>query len=592
MTFGTLKTVTENGEDFFQINAEYEVELMIKRLIPTYNILPLRIRIHPENTRLIRMVTKEFPLEINTNKWDSAQEQITKREVLAKKLQKLEYVEPSRIHFIGKLLPFQKQGLDFMEKTGGNTLVTDEMGLGKTVESLAFISKNPDKMPVVVIAPLVTLINWKREIERFVTLSNKVPGNQQLIVNEKRRIPLVQLIRHGIKKDMPHDLPPADFYIINYELVEKRFNDLCNVNPKIIIYDEIHSLRNDDTKKYMACKALSIYQSVQHRIGLSGTPVYNRGTEIYNICEIIKSGIFGDKSEFIRRYCHNWFHNKTTEEGKAGLANQLRRTIMIRRKKIDVLKDLPEKIRLKQTIPIETSLYESELEKLYNKINIARDDLATFSTDFDKKEGLFELNKRVREMRVAERQIAGLAKAPHVVEYLNDLLHDYEEDKFVVFCHHINVHKALNDGLWRYHPAQIIGGQTDKQRQSAIDSFQNNDSTRLIICGLRAGSLGINLTSSAYVIFAELDWSPSIHRQAEDRLHRIGQKHKVFAHYLEGEGTFDEILSHVLLNKTVEISSILGDKMESLNNQKAIEFLESKYKFSKPSKIVEHLNLR
>ena len=460
------------------------------------------------------------------------------------------------------------------------------MGLGKTIEALAFISKKPEVLPVVVVAPLVTLINWKREIEKFLTFSSKRPDLQEVIVPKGKRVPVVKLIRHGIKEGVDHRLEPADFYLINYELVDKRHNDLVAVNPKLIIYDEIQCLRNEYTKKYSACKSLGLHSSVLHRIGLSGTPIYNKGIEMFNICEIIKSGLLGDKPEFIRRYCYNWNPNESTDDGKKGLSKLLYRTIMIRRKKIDVLKDLPEKIRMKQEIPIDTELYESEIEKLFERIDIAKEQLSGYS-ESDQKEGLFELNKKIREMRIAERQIAGLAKVPHVIQYLNNLLEDYDEEKFVVFCHHRNVHKALFYGLLKYNPVQIIGGQTDKQRQEAIDSFQNKKENRVIICGLRAGNLGISLTSSAYIIFAELDWSPSVHRQAEDRLHRIGQKHKVFAHYLEGKGTFDEVLSKILLNKTLEISSVLGDKIERMNNKKAVEFLESKFQFKKPSKIAQ-----
>lgn len=591
MNYGTLDYVRENNEEFFVINSEYEIELMIKRIIPSHNTFPLRVRMHPENTRLIRMIMKEFPFDIKTDKWNTAQGQIIEQEELAKKVETLDYVEPDKVRFKGELMPFQKQGLDFIIKTNGRTLITDEMGLGKTIESLAFISTKPEAMPVIVVAPLVTLVNWKREIEKFLALTNKRFDKQTLLTDGKVREPKVHLIRHGNVKGKRHRLPMADFYLINYELVSKRYKDLCDLNPKFVIFDEIHSLRNEYTEKYKACFSLASFKSILYRLGLSGTPIYNHGTEMFNICEIIKQGVLGERNEFVRKYCHGYNPDKTTDEGKVGLANVLRKTIMIRRKKIDVLPDLPDKIRLKQEIEIDTDLYESELEKLYEKINVARGQLSQSFTDFEHKEGLFELNKKIREMRIAERQIAGLAKVKHVVEYLEDLLENYDEEKFVVFCHHINVHKAIFDGLWKYNPVQIIGGQGDKARQDAIDRFQNTDknreASRVIICGLRAGALGINLTSSAYVIFAELDWSPSVHRQAEDRLHRIGQKHKVFAHYLEGTGTFDEILSGVLLRKTVEISDALGDKMESMNNQKAVEFLESKYRFSKTSKIAE-----
>ena len=87
--------------------------------------------------------------------------------------------------------------------------------------------------------------------------------------------------------------------------------------------------------------------------------------------------------------------DETTEAGKKGLSKLLYRTIMLRRKKIDVLKDLPEKIRMKQEITIDTELYESEIEKIYERIAIAKEQLSGYS-ESDQKEGLFELNTKSR----------------------------------------------------------------------------------------------------------------------------------------------------------------------------------------------------
>jgi SNF2 family DNA or RNA helicase len=88
-----------------------------------------------------------------------------------------------------------------------------------------------------------------------------------------------------------------------------------------------------------------------------------------------------------------------------------------------------------------------------------------------------------------------------------------------------------------------------------------------MIAGLRAGNLGINLTKARYVIFAELDWSPAIHRQAEDRLHRIGQKNTVFAYYLIGNGTLDDHVADILVDKAFEIDSVMDEKEESFENK-------------------------
>ena len=94
-----------------------------------------------------------------------------------------------------------------------------------------------------------------------------------------------------------------------------------------------------------------------------------------------------------------------------------------------------------------------------------------------------------------------------------------------------------------------------------------------MIAGLRAGNVGINLNNASYVIFAELDWSPAIHRQAEDRLHRIGQKNTVFAYYLVGNGTLDEHVSDILLDKEYEIDAILDAKTESFENKERAKLI-------------------
>ena len=146
------------------------------------------------------------------------------------------------------------------------------------------------------------------------------------------------------------------------------------------------------------------------------------------------------------------------------------------------------------------------------------------------------------------------------------------EESVVVFCHHKAIHTLLHQSLGNYDPAAIIGGQTDVVRQREIDRFQKGQ-TKLMIAGLRAGNVGINLTNAKYVIFAELDWSPAIHRQAEDRLHRIGQKNTVFAYYLVGKGTLDEHVAEILTDKEFEIDSILDKQGESFENKEKAKMI-------------------
>ena len=568
---GTLQI----ADSKIKIDADSEIELMVQRLIPSHSMFPLGVSAHPENARIIRMIMSEYPLKIKTvPEWESLLHGIELEKELEASLASLEPADVGH-SFRGELLPFQKIGLDFLLKTEGIALLADEMGLGKTVQALAFVSRSDTRRPTVVVAPLITLENWRREILRFLQVDVKTPFGEFAGTD-----PRIQVIRSG--KDQ---LRPAEFYLVNYEMASKHVKSLKSAGPGTVIYDECQNLRNSATIKYSACAAIGRHDTVKHRIGLSGTPIYNRGIEVYNIAEAIKPGVLGDRDEFVRRYCSMWDTSKTDEsDGKrTALSARLKKSIMLRRRKADVLPDLPEKNKIQQNIPIDSSAYEKALEDMYKKIRAAQRDLqgdSSSRSEEDKKEGLFEVNKSIRELRVAERQIAGLAKAPHVVEYIEGLLHDYEDEKFVIFCHHRSVHQAIRDGLHWYKPMQVIGGQSDKERQKAIDEFQTGDA-RVIICGLRAGNVGINLTGAAYVIFAELDWSPSIHRQAEDRLHRIGQKRTVFSHYLVGDDTFDEQIVPNLMDKTVTIADALGDRLETLNNAKALQLLEARFQSRK-----------
>ena len=231
--------------------------------------------------------------------------------------------------------------------------------------------------------------------------------------------------------------------------------------------------------------------------------------------------------------------------------------MMLRRKKSDVLKELKDKVRYKEIIDSDVNYYNKELAKIWKRLE---EEQKSASSAFDK-------NASYQRAIQSERQAAGVAKIPHVINFVKNIMEI--EESVVVFCHHRAIHQILHQNLEEYSPSSIIGGQTDKSRQENIDRFQNGE-TKLLVAGLRAGNVGINLTKAKYVIFAELDWSPAIHLQAEDRLHRIGQKNTVFAYYLIGNGTLDDHVASILVDKSYEIDAIMDEKKETFeNNEKA-----------------------
>jgi len=448
--------------------------------------------------------------------------------------------------FRGKLLNFQKEGLDFLLKSSGNALLADEMGLGKTVQTLSYVATEKQTFPVLVVAPLVTLQNWNREISKFI---KKKSRNGRIIENDSCTS---TIIRTGKLEK----LPQTDFYIINYELLYKRFPDLAKLNFKTIVCDEVHNLRSKTTQKYKAVKKLAALPGVTYRIGLSGTPIYNRGSEIWPIVDILKPGLLGSFKEFCEYFCYVNEKGKAIvlENKRASLRNELQKHVMLRRKKSDVLKELKDKVRYKEVIDADTDYYLEELDKIWTKLEEEQKDAET------------EFKKSASYQRAiqSERQVAGIAKLPHVINFVKNIMEI--EESVVVFCHHKVIHKLLHERLSEFSPVSIIGGQSDDVRQDQIDKFQKGES-KLMIAGLRAGNVGINLTRAKYVIFAELDWSPAIHRQAEDRLHRIGQKNTVFAYYLIGNGTLDDHVANILVDKSYEIDAIMDEKTDTYENK-------------------------
>lgn len=504
------------------------------------------------NVQKIKWIMETYPLEIKSrNIWQRKTKHMAIPKRKWTRIEKLRKANPGD-QFRGKLLDFQREGLDFLLKSSGNALLADEMGLGKTVQTLSYLATEKQTFPALIVAPLVTLSNWQREIQKFL---KKRSRNGRVV---EIQYPSSVLIRTGKSQE----IAKHDIYIINYDLLYKRLGDLSKLNIRTLVCDEVQHLRSKSTKKYSAVKKLSGLESVKYRIGLSGTPIYNRGSEIWPIVDILRPGLLGSFEEFCEYFCYVNEKGKAIvlESKRASLGEELRKHVMLRRKKSDVLKELKEKVRYKEFIDSDINYYYAELDKIWKRLE---EEQKTATSAFDK----FSSYKRAIQ---SERQAAGAAKLPHVIEFVKNIMEI--EESVVVFCHHKAIHALLHKSLHEYSPSSIIGGQSDKERQDNIDRFQNGE-TKLMIAGLRAGNVGINLSKARYVIFAELDWSPAIHRQAEDRLHRIGQKNTVFAYYLIGNATLDDHVANVLVDKSYEIDAIMDEKEEAFENKDKAELI-------------------
>lgn len=538
--YGTLKYDKRTNK--WVIKGEPCVCLMAKKLFPGCDTNRRGTAKFCANKRIIgdlNWLMLRYPLEIkNRDKWEKDIEDARKHVVNRERINKYPLkITPSPICFEGELKEFQKEGLGFLIQNN-RTLLADEMGLGKTVQALAYLSYTK-QYPALLVVPPHLIRNWQREIDRFLRVVN-----DELQVNEIQKKPekaRVHIIR-GLK---PYKLPEADVYIIHYLLLRGWKNQLPEEEFGTVIFDEIQELRHSGTEKYSAASLLA--DSCENVLGLSGTPIYNKGGEIWNVMNIIDYNCIGDWDSFTREWCYGYRNDVVANP--AVLGEHLKREgLLFRRTKDKVLTELPPKRRFVQEIDSDSKVYDSIIQSTLEKVRQLE-----FMAD-----GL-EKGRLVEQISQEERQATGIAKAPYVCAFVKAFLEGGE--KVLLFAHHHKVMDVYRKELKNFNPVFITGRENEKQKEQAISKFMEGK-TNLCCISLRAAA-GLNLQRATCVVFGELDWSPAVHSQAEDRAHRIGQIDSILCYYLVASKGSDQDIQEALGLKVSQFVSIMGDRFET-----------------------------
>jgi SNF2 family DNA or RNA helicase len=404
------------------------------------------------------------------------------------------------------------------------------MGLGKTVQALAAIAIN-QAWPVLLVVPPHLMTNWVRETQRFLRVEEAAGSEPAQI--------------HVIKGLTPYELPPAQIYIIHYLLLRGWKKTLPSLGFETVVFDEIQELRHSGTEKYSAASLIS--DGAERVYGLSGTPIYNTGGEIYQVMNILDFHCLGDWEGFTREWCYGYGNDIVAHPEQLG--EHLRREgLMLRRLKSEVLKQLPAKRRIVQAIDWDESIYQREMQPVYEKLN----QLMAMGS-----EGEAAQTALIKEQIVAgERQATGISKAPWVCAFVRALLEAGE--RVLLFAHHHSVFDIYRRELTHYRPAFITGRETPAQKDNAVGSFMDGK-TQLCCISLRAAS-GLNLQAATCTVFGELDWSPAVHSQAEDRAHRMGKEDSLICYYLVCAKGTDQDMQDALGLKVSQFKGLMGEE--------------------------------
>ena len=419
--------------------------------------------------------------------------------------------------FSGTLRDYQREGLAwlrFLRKFRFGGCLADDMGLGKTIQVLALLD-GEGQGPVLVVVPRSLVFNWKQEAARFAP-----------------RLRVLDLTGPGRMQSLSRILE-CDLVLSTYGTLRRDAPALKDVVFDTIILDEAQSIKNSETASAKA----AMLMTATHRLALTGTPIENHLGDLWSILEFLNPGLLGAASVF---RAHSGAGVGT--ESLQLIAKALR-PFILRRTKKQVARELPEKTE--QVIYCEL---EGAQRKLYNEL---RDHYRASLLGRIDELGLQESRMQIFEALLRLRQAAchpGLidkkrleepsSKLESLIEQLTEVVS--EGHKVLVFSQFTSllaiVKKKLDAVNLVY---EYLDGKT-RDRQACVRRFQDDEACPIFLISLKAGGLGLNLTTAEYVFLLDPWWNPAVEAQAIDRTHRIGQTERVFAYRLIAKDTVEE----------------------------------------------------
>lgn len=474
-----------------------------------------------------------------------------KKEVKIK--ERLRNIKPV-IDFEFKLKPYPHQIEGFnagLEKE--NLLLADEQGLGKTKQSIDIAVARKDRGEVekcLIICGINSVkYNWEKEV--------KLHSEEDVVVFDAPAI----VDRNENLKNWGKEF----FGIINIEslrkdeIIETLKDYISSDIIGMIIVDEIHKAKGGNTAQGKGLRKLN----PKYKIGLTGTPIMNDVTDLWNILgwlEVEKMNFW----QFRNTYCIMGGYGGYQVVGRKNEADLNRKLnkVMLRRKKDEVL-DLPDKI--KQIEYVEMSKKQSSL---YKKIrwNI-----------IDNIEELEDIPNPLTALLRLRQCTSGVfndrdAKLMRLKELLEEEVVP-NGNKAIIFSNWERVTKSLKSELSEYNPAYITGSVEMKEREKQVEKFYEDDSCKLIIGTIGAMGTGLNLVAGNYVIFMDKAWSPKENEQAEDRAHRIGTEKKVNVISLVVKDSVDERIEEILDEKQEIIDKVVEGKIQKKSRKELLRKL-------------------
>lgn len=441
------------------------------------------------------------------------------------------------------LRDYQVEGVKWLYtiyKCGFGGILADEMGLGKSIQLIYFIKEVLKEKPdakVLVVAPTSLIYNWKNEFDKF--------GSElkyRVVADDKKS-----------REHILDTLEEVNVLITTYGLVRRDKESYENLKFEVVALDEAQNIKNSSAQMTKVVKKLNS----ESKFALTGTPLENSLLELWSIFDFLMPGYLAGITSFREKY-----RIKDVDDESLESLNRLKKQIdpfILRRKKKDVIKELPDKIENNIYIDLtdeQKKIYVEELAKTRKEMD-----------EIIKNEGFLKANFKILQLLTKLRQLCidpglvyenykgGSAKIENLVSITKDIIKNGHKillfTSFKMALDLVNK-EFTNNNISTY---VIDGSVPSKKRMELVEKF-NKDDTEVFLITLKSGGTGLNLTSADVVIHLDLWWNPQVENQATDRAHRIGQKNIVEVIKLVCRGTIEERILELQDKKRV-----LSDKL-------------------------------
>ncbi len=473
------------------------------------------------------------------------------------------------------LRDYQKEGFNWLlslqeNKFGG--CLADDMGLGKTLQTLALLAKTPEKSQADVKtsntkpqkvfqlslfdAPSENSTRQTRNVASLIIMPTSLIHNWE---NEIRKFtPDFRVQKYvGTRTKELSQFENADIVLTSYGIVRNDAELLKNFTFHYIILDESQNIKNPESKIY---RAVNMLRS-QYKLVLTGTPIENSLQDLWAQLNFINPGVLGNLPFFREKFIEPIEKNKDKQQ--VAKLQKIIQPFILRRTKAQVAKDLPPlsvQVRYCEMENEHRKYYETEKSKIRNGILQLFDKKRVKHKTLLLIQGLTKLRQIANHPLLTDDSYTGTSeKFNQVIDDIHKLIaENHKVLIFSSFVKHLNLFaEYCKDKELKF---SILTGASTK-RESVINEFQNTADKHLFFISLKAGGVGLNLTSADYVFILDPWWNPAAELQAINRAHRIGQEKKVFVYKYISCNSIEE-----KIYKLQEKKSALADTFVNSNN--------------------------